>query len=395
MSQTQTITPTRAELVERASALVPLLRERGRWIDDHRRLPEDVIYAIEESGLLKMRVPTQYGGYESDAQTLIDVHGEIARGDGSAAFCVSVWSLINWLVGRFPDAVQDEVFATPNVRVCGNISATGTATPVDGGYLYDGRWRFSSGVLHSHWIFTAAMLAGPDGQQAPMTALIPASDMEIVDDWYVTGLRGTGSVTTVAKNLFVPEERVVSQSDLFSPQSQSKANAGKPIYEVPLLVTSTAATGGQAIGAAKYAMEFFLDRLPGRPITYTYYTSQKDAAITHLKVGEAALLTEEAETRAHRFAEMVERKARTNEPWSESERVYSRVQLGRVAQLAERAVDLLASASGASSLYDDVPIQRIQRNLHAMAMHALTFPETNIELYGRSLCGLEPNTPFL
>ncbi|MGW4461163.1 acyl-CoA dehydrogenase family protein [Micromonospora sp. NPDC004704] len=395
MSPTQTVAPTREELVRRASSLVPLLRERSGWIDDNRRLPDDVIRAFEESGLLRMRVPTQYGGFESDARTLIDVHAEIARGDGSAAFCISVWSLINWLVGRFPDEVQDEVFATPNVRVCGNISATGTATPVDGGYVYNGRWRFSSGVLHSHWVFAAAMLDSPDGQSVPMTALIPASEIEIVDDWHVTGLRGTGSVTTVAKDLFVPAAHVVAQSDLFSPQSQSRANAAKPIYEVPLLVTSTAATAGQTIGAAKYAMESFLERLPGRKITYTYYQSQREAPITHFKVGEAALLTEEAEARAHRFAEMVERKAKINEPWSEADRIYSRVQLGRIAQLAERAVNILASASGASSIYEDVPIQRIQRNLHAMAMHALTLPDTNIELYGRSLCGLEPNTPFL
>ncbi|NUR30414.1 MAG: acyl-CoA dehydrogenase [Catenulispora sp.] len=382
--------PTREDLVKRAAQLTPLLRERAPWIEQNRRLPDDVVAALEESSLLRMRVPRQYGGFESDARTLIDVHAEIAKGDGSVAFCLSVWSLINWLAGRFPDHVQDEGVAQPNVRVCGNISPTGTARKVDGGYLYTGKWRFSSGVLHSQWIFTAAML---DGQ--PMTALIPTAEMGIVDDWHVVGLRGTGSVTTQATDLFVPAERVVAQADLFSPQNQSDNNSGKAIYDIPLLVTSTVATSGQAIGAARYAMETFLERLPGRPITYTYYTSQREAAVTHLKVGEAALLTEEAETRAHKFAELIEAKAEINEPWTTEERVYSRVQLGRVAQLSRQAVDILASISGASSIYENVPIQRIQRNLHAMSIHALTFPETNIELYGRSLVGLEPNTPFL
>jgi alkylation response protein AidB-like acyl-CoA dehydrogenase len=390
-----TMAPTREELVRRASELVPLLRARARWIDKHRRLPEDVVGAIEDSGLLKMRTPAQYGGYESDARTLIDVHAELARGDGSAAFCVSVWTLINWLVGRFPDEVQDEVFATPNVRVCGSISATGTAAPIEGGYVFNGKWRFNSGVLHSHWKFTAAMLDGPDGQRQPMTALVPVDDLEIVDDWDVSGLRGTGSVTTVATDLFVPTERVVAQSDLFSPQCQSKINAGKSIYEVPLLVTSTAATAGQTIGSAKYAMESFLERLPGRSITYTDYTSQRDAPITHLKIGEAALLTEEAETRAHQFADLVDIKAKTNDSWSDDERVYSRVQMGRVAQLAKHAIDIIAMASGGSSIYDEVPIQRIQRDMHALTIHALTNPDTNIELYGRKLCGLGPNTPYL
>ncbi len=390
----ETLSPTREELVRRAADLVPLLRDRAPQIEQRRRLPEDVVEAIEDSGLLRMRAPAQYGGYESDARTLIDVHAELARGDASAAFCVSVWTLINWLVGRFPDHVQDEVFATPDVRVCGSISPTGTAVAVPGGYVFNGQWRFNSGVLHSHWKFTAAMLDGPNGPE-PMTALMPAGDMEIIDDWHVSGLRGTGSVTTAATDLFVPSERVVAQSDLFSPQCQSDNNAGKAIYNVPLLVTSTAATAGQTLGSARYALEDFLERLPGRKITYTDYDSQRHAPITHLKVGEAALLAEEAETRAHRFTDLVDGKAAIDEPWSEDERVYSRVQMGRIAQLAKQSVDTIGMISGGSSIYDDAPIQRIQRNLHALTIHALTNPDTNIELYGRNLCGVEPNTPFL
>jgi 3-hydroxy-9,10-secoandrosta-1,3,5(10)-triene-9,17-dione monooxygenase len=388
--------PTREELVARAAEVVPLLRARARWIDEHRRLPEDVIEALDDSGLFKMRVPSQYGGYESDARTLVDVHGELAKGDGSAAFCVSVYSLINWVASRFPDEVQDEVFATPNARVCGTIAATGTATPTQGGYIYNGRWRFNSGVLHSHWKFTAAMLdSGPAAEREPYTALVPVSDFEIVDDWHTSGLRGTGSVTTVARDVFVPAERVIPTSKLFSDQCQSKVNGQKAIYQVPLLVTSTAATAGQTIGSAKYAIESFLQRMPDRGISYTDYHSQREAPITHLRLGEASLLAEEAETRIHKFADLVAAKTAADEPWSEAERVHSRVQMGRVAQLAKQAVDILSMASGGSSIYSDVPIQRIQRDMHALTIHALTSPDSNIELYGRQLCGLPPNTPYL
>lgn len=162
--------PTREELVRRASELVPLLRERSLWIDEHRRLPEDVLAALESSGLLGMQAPVQYGGYESDARTLVDVHAELARGDSSAAFCVSVWALLNWMAGLWPDEVQDEVFATPHVRVCGTISATGRATRVPGGWLLNGSWRFNSGVLHSHWKITGALPDGPEAEQGPITA---------------------------------------------------------------------------------------------------------------------------------------------------------------------------------------------------------------------------------
>ncbi|MCC8245907.1 acyl-CoA dehydrogenase family protein [Saccharothrix luteola] len=389
----QTKTPSRVELVKRAADVVPLLRERSLWIDENRRLPDDVIAALEDSGLLKMQLPTQYGGYESDARSLVDVHAELAKGDNSAAFCVSVWALLNWMAGLWPDSVQEEVFgANPNARVCGTLALGGTAARVDGGWLFNGSWRFNSAVLHSHWKITAAMA---DDGSGPVTALIPVPDFRIVDDWHTNGLPGSGSVTTVAENVFVPAERVIATMDFFTDQCKSETNKVKPGYQVPMLVTSTAATAGQLIGSAKYVLETFLDRLDGRSITYTDYTSQREAPVTHLQVGEAALLIEEAETRAHLFADLITEKMRTNEEWTQQERVRSRVQLGRVAQLCKQAVDIIAMASGGSSIFREVPITRVQRDVHAVSIHALTHPGTNIELYGRVLCGLEPNTPYL
>ncbi|ADJ48574.1 acyl-CoA dehydrogenase [Amycolatopsis mediterranei S699] len=389
-------TPTRDELVQSASKLVPLLRSRALWIDEHRRLPDDVVEAIELSGILKMQAPKQYGGYESDAHSLIDVHAELARGNSSAAFCVSVYALLNWMAGLWPDEVLDEVFATENVRVCGTLATTGTATKVDGGYRISGTWRFNSGILHAQWKVTAAVPDGPEAAEGPITTLIPVSDLEIVDDWYTHGLPGSGSVTVTAHDVFVPSSRIVKTYDFFTDQCKSVVNSTKPNYYLtPMLVTSTAATAGQLIGAAKYALESFLDRLPGRGISYTHYPSQAEAPITHIRVGEAGLLIEEAEARAHRFADLIEEKLVKGEVWTVTERASSRVQLGRVAQLCKQAVDLIATISGGSSIFHDVPITRIQRDVNAVAIHALTNPDTSLELYGRLLCGLEPNTDYL
>jgi 3-hydroxy-9,10-secoandrosta-1,3,5(10)-triene-9,17-dione monooxygenase len=162
-----------------------------------------------------------------------------------------------------------------------------------------------------------------------------------------------------------------------------------------VLVTTNAIQSGQLIGAAKYALSSFLERLPGRPLTYTDYASQREAPLTHLQVGEAALLVEDAELRAHRFADLITEKAGRNEPWTTDERVSARVQIGWIARQCKRAVDILAEASGGSSIHRDVPITRIQRDLHAASLHAMITPGVNVELYGRSLCGLEPNTAYL
>ena len=118
--------PTRAELVRRAGELVPVLRANAAWTEENRRLHEETIEALADAGIFRMRVPARYGGYESDTQTLVDVGAELGRGDGSTSWVASVYWIPGWMAGLFPDEVQDEVFSTPDVRVCGTLSPSGT-----------------------------------------------------------------------------------------------------------------------------------------------------------------------------------------------------------------------------------------------------------------------------
>ncbi len=392
MSESQVL--TREELVERAAKLVPLLRSRALWIDENGMLPKEVIEALEESDLFRMQVPRQYGGFESDARTLVDVHAELARGNTSAAFCVAVYSLQNWMTCLWADDVLDEVFARPNVRVCGGGAPTATATRVDGGYRITGEWAFTSGARHSHWKLSAARTSGPDGDGG-VFALMPMEDLELRDDWQTIGLEGTGSVTTVAKDVFVPDHHIIDAAEFAANPCRSKVNSPKGIFQVPIPVTATVAMAGVLVGAARYALSSFLERLPGRAISYTDHASQREAGVTHLQVGEAAMLIEEAETRAIGFADLMSAKTAANEPWTMPERIRSRVQIGRVGQLCKEAVEILASASGGSAVFRGVPITRIHSDIHAMLLHGFFNPQTNIELYGRHLCGLEPNTTYV
>ncbi|MGW2221006.1 acyl-CoA dehydrogenase, partial [Nonomuraea sp. NPDC001684] len=98
---------------------------------------------------------------------------------------------------------------------------------------------------------------------------------------------------------------------------------------------------------------------------------------------------------AHRLSATVDAKDADSAQWTIEERVRARADMGAVCRLAKEAVDILATASGGSSIYSDVPIQRIARDVHAVNQHALMHPNTNAELYGRILCGLEPDTLYI
>ncbi|GAA4705985.1 acyl-CoA dehydrogenase family protein [Phytohabitans rumicis] len=396
MSPSTTQAPPRVELVRRATKLVPLLREHAPWAEEHRRLHEETIAALADAGVFRMRVPAHHGGYESDAATLHAVLAELGRGDGSVAWTASVWAIAGWMVGMFPDEVQDEVFATPDVRICGTLTPSASATPTAGGMVINGRWSFISGALHSHWQAAMAIAPAPDGVNMwPVVALIPIEELEIVDDWYTSGLRGSGSVSTVATDVLVPAERVLPLPALLAGRTTSVRNTGLPMYQGPLVGVANACSAGTVVGMARAARENFLNRLGSRKITYTDYAHQGEAAITHLQVAEATMKIDEADFHAERMTRLVDTKGVNGEPWTVLDRVRTRADIGAVCQLGRDAVDVLAMASGGSSILSDVPMQRIVRDMHAVNLHALMVPSTNAELYGRVLCGLDPNTQYL
>jgi alkylation response protein AidB-like acyl-CoA dehydrogenase len=391
----KTDVPAREQLVERASGLVPVLQKHAAWSEENRRLHEESIEALADAGIFRMRVPARYGGFESDTRTLVDVATELGRGDGSAAWTASVYWIPGWMACMFPDQVQDEVFSTPDVRVCGTLSPSALALPADGGIVVNGKWGFVSGALHSHWQEIVAIMVGGEGEPMPVVALAPMSELQIIDDWYTSGMKGSGSVSTLATNLFVPQERVLPIGAILQGLSASPQNAAAEIYRAPMLPVASASSVGCVLGLAKAAKEAFFARLPERKITYTGYSRQALAPLTHLQVDAAVMKIDEAEFHAHRLAALVDTTGVQNAPWTVAERVSARADLGAVCRLAKEAVDILAAASGGSSIYSDQPIQRIARDINAVTMHALMHPDTNSELHGRVLCGLEPDTLYI
>lgn len=384
-----------ANLIHKTLELLPVLQREAAWIEENRRLSSAALEAMAAAGIFKMRVPVRYGGFESDARTMVNIATELARGDGSASWTATVWWIGSWMAGLFPDELQDEIFSSPDVRICSGGTPTGHAIHRTGGIVVNGQWSYISGALHSQWLLIVAMLETSPGEDEPVMAAVPMSDLHVVDDWHTAGLRGTGSVTVIAEDLFVPAVRVMSLLAMLQERYATKLNAESPIYRCPMAPTAVASSAGIAVGLAKAAVEAFFERLPGREITFTSYTSQREAPLTHAQVGDAMLKTDSAGYHAHRLASLLDAKSLSTHAWTLEERARARADLGRAGQLAQEAVDILRRASGGSSVRTTVPIQRIERDIQAVNLHALLHPDTNLELYGRILCGLEPNTFYI
>ncbi|MFV2110004.1 acyl-CoA dehydrogenase family protein [Micromonospora sp. LOL_015] len=387
--------PTLEQVKSSLPELVPTLREKAQWSEENRRLHDDSLQALADAGVFKLRMPARYGGFEADTRTLVDVAIQLGRADGALAWTVSTYWIASWIVGLFPDEAQDEVFASPDVRICGAVSPSGTLVPVDGGAVLNGSWHFVSGALHADWQELATIRLRPGADPEPVIAAVPMSSLQIVDDWHTSGMAASGSVTTTAKDIFVPETHIIPLESAIRPNSLSKLGADSPIYRSPTILAGSAATVGILVGMAKAAREAFFERMPSRPIRYTDYEHQAEAPVTHIQVGTAVMKTEQAEYHAYHAASLVDAKAASGEPWTTEERARVRADEGWATRLSKEAIDIYASASGGSSIYRNEPIQRVVRDIHAISVHPMFSPDSNTETYGRVLCGLPPNTMFI
>jgi 3-hydroxy-9,10-secoandrosta-1,3,5(10)-triene-9,17-dione monooxygenase len=216
MSTTEHISPpvsmTREEAVARAKDFAPVVRERASSAEKERRQPLETIQEITDAGLARLLTPRHWGGYELGLDTYVDAVIEIAKGDAAAGWCYSFLNIHAWFLAHFPEEAQHDVWGnTPDVPLAESVIPAGKATPLEGGYLLSGSWPFVSGIDHCKWAMLAGMTPStPNSPPEPRVFLIPRSDYEIEDTWFVAGLKGSGSKTAVVQGAFVPEHRTVS-----------------------------------------------------------------------------------------------------------------------------------------------------------------------------------------
>jgi alkylation response protein AidB-like acyl-CoA dehydrogenase len=252
------------EAVERARSLRDRLRERLPQANDLRRLPDQNVADLLESGLYGVMKPKRYGGSELGTQTLIDVTVELASADPSTGWVYMLWAAHMWLQALWPQKALGEMWANPNSLASSVVSTLGDVSPVEGGYRWTGRGFFSSGVDHCDWV-TAGVPIKKDGERVDHRwLLIPREEIEVIDDWHTVGLRGTGSKTIVLHDVFVPEYRTLSTQSAVLGEAPGREVNTHPMYGAPVGANFTGAMSAPALGAAKGLIELFRARLESK-----------------------------------------------------------------------------------------------------------------------------------
>jgi 3-hydroxy-9,10-secoandrosta-1,3,5(10)-triene-9,17-dione monooxygenase len=385
-AEQNTQTPTAEELVQRAEALVPMLRERADETESLRRVPEATMAVLHEQGLLKYYQPKCYGGYELDWGTHFKIGRAIAKGCSSTAWIVAVVGGHTCYVGRFPKEAQDEVWADgPDVLIStGSVQKSGTVKKVPGGFQLSGAWGFASGVDHAQWGMVAGRM---EGEKEVSQYLFPRKDFTIDDVWHVAGMKGTGTKDIVLNDAFVPEHRVLKMSRFTGAMPPGGEANEHYIYRTEFRPFSGSSLLGPILGTAEGA---FAD--------YTAMTRERTGAIfgdkvadnpaVQLRVSESGAELAAAAALAERMYDTLNGRGKKLEPFTEEERATLMRDRAYVMKLCRQSCERLVTMMGAQGLFNTNPVQRAFRDLHAMATQFGVNWDLNMPPYGRLALGL-------
>jgi alkylation response protein AidB-like acyl-CoA dehydrogenase len=395
-SQSGPATPVDAgrRLLLDIETLAPELAARAPELEEARRTPPDIVEQLRSIGVFRMYTPKSHGGPELDFPTTLEVMTRLAKAEGSVGWIAMIGAGSAPFFSRLPRQTYDEVYANgPDVIVAGSAAPAGKAEEVPGGYRVSGRWPFASGCQHADWIFSGCLVTR-DGKPAPGPVegaplvrhiALPASAWTIEDTWKVSGLKGTGSCHVSLEDVFVPEANIL---DFSGPTCVPGPLYAAPLQLVPLMHCAP------ALGIAEGAIEDLVAMAStGRRQLYSR-APMRDSELFQAELGRI-----EAEVRAARA--LVE--AETARQWGlcvsgKLEPVNfsnSGIQTAVwVTQTCVKATDACYALGGGAALYDDSPLQRRMRDLHAAAQHAVVQPKNYVGS-GAIRLGHPPRDPRL
>ncbi|AUG80447.1 acyl-CoA dehydrogenase [Kitasatospora sp. MMS16-BH015] len=382
-------------LLDSVREIVPTLRKNGLEAEEQRWIPDENIALLEKAGVLRMATPRRFGGLDLPVAQQAAVLAELARGCASTSWVASVWVSSAWMATLYPEQLQQEIFTSPSIRISGGFTPSGVLTPVEGGYVLNGSWKFNSGCRGADWNIATAVVERPDGGYDEAVAMVPMSDFSIEDDWHTSSVAATGSCTSSAADVFVPAHRVVISAEMLAEPPEGYVPPAPTGREYGLFSYIIAQGAASLVGIARGAHDLFLERLPGRGITYTSWTDQAQHPLTQIQVATAASKIAAAEALLAGLYRTIQERADAGEQLTLEERATVRGHAAYAVELAKEATTALYEASGATAIQRAVPIQRFHRDLQGLALHGMILLQPSLEVYGRVLLGLDPDTPLL
>jgi 3-hydroxy-9,10-secoandrosta-1,3,5(10)-triene-9,17-dione monooxygenase len=387
---TQTARATQDAVLSRVRELTGRIRDGAAAAEEARTLPADIVEALLAAGITRILIPPRFGGYGLGLDTWFEVVREVAKADASHGWCASLMIHHPHYVSQFSEEAQKTVWADGlDQSIAASIQPVGKVEPAAGGYRISGQFPFASGINHSRWLIAGALLHA-EGRPDAAFFLIRPGDYQVVDSWFTSAMRATGSSTAICDGVLVPESFTVRLSELREGKAPGGALHGHPIYRAPFIAYAPLTFVTPMLGAAQGAYEVFRGWVKGRRAARGGAVAE--FASIQVRLARAAADLDAAELLLRRAVDA----AQAPVPPSLAIRARSMRDCSRAAELCISAIDALLAMSGSAGFDSSHPIQRAWRDIHFAAMHVALNAEQNFSHFGRLELGLprDPNLPF-
>jgi len=385
----ETAIPTGEEMIARAEAMIPALKERAREAEENRRLPDETVQEMIAAGFPKIMQPKKFGGFELGIDVAAECIRTLGIGCGSTGWVSNLFMIHNWQASLFSMEAQEEYFASGPDQICSTASfaTKSECEVVDGGYRLTGHWKFASGCDFATWFII--MKPSPTNMD---WMLIPREDLEISDDWFVSGLKATGSQDLNLDNVFVPNHRCLSIMELMSGTTPGGKAHGIPLARLPFAWPAIWGIPAALIGMATGMADAVKQTLVGKK---ALFTGQPQVERVTNQIGLTKALTDihAAELiMRHRLSELM-KWGEAGGPPSPLDALASARDAAYVARLIGEAASKMSLMSGATSVYLGNSIQRYLRDINVGVTHVSLVWEEAAENYGRTIWELPPKMP--
>jgi alkylation response protein AidB-like acyl-CoA dehydrogenase len=372
-------TPTEAEFLARARALVPILAAREPSATEARNVPSETIDALHQAGLLRLLQPRRFGGHQASLGVFLQAVEILAEGCASSAWVYGVLGELEWVIACLPERGQIDIWGDdPSALAAGSIVPRAAGLPISGGWRVTGRYAFASGCRHARWLTVGARCQDRAGREETRYLFVPMREVEIIDDWRALGMRGTGSFSLMLHDVFVPEHRSVTIADIVAGTPPGRlVHPGYAVLRAPryYVVPFVLPAVGFALG--RRALALATEALRARVLS--------PSDVFHMQLGRAAALIESAllifTTRRTESVARLESGALI----SEADVLRNRRDVALAFQMIRQGVEQLVAVNGARTVYDAEPLQSVLRDVTSIGTHMVVGEEAGMVPYGRFL----------
>jgi alkylation response protein AidB-like acyl-CoA dehydrogenase len=366
-----------------------MARELSADTERRRQLPDELLASLRDSGLLRAGAPLEVDGLELAPGTALRCAEEVARGDASAGWCVSIAVTSSLLAAYLPAETRDELFGGGQGVAAGVWAPRGKALAVDEGVMVSGRWAFCSGIAHADLLFAGCVIESdaPSAGERPTPSLVALrkEDLEILDTWHTLGLRGTGSNDAVADRVLVPRTRVFSLFD--------GPVLDRPLYRFPIFGFFALSIAAATLGNARAAIDELI-AVAGSKVAQGSSRSLAERAPAQASVATATSSLGAARALYYETIDAAWQASQHDDSVSLALRNDLRLAATHAVQTSAEVVRSMYDLAGGSAIYDDSPLQRRFRDAHTATAH-FQVNKASPELPGRILLGQPADAAML